>query len=193
MIISEKQHAANCQNAQHSCGPVTPEGKAAVRLNAVTYGLRAHSILITGEDPEQYQRLWADLEAEWHPQTCTERMYLEQMSTSQWLLARIARGENSIYESRMPAGDQFPLLREVASQRTRLERSFVNAMRELKQLQKERQARQSHPIETTRTTQTAKAAPAPAAEPAAPPPAYVMSDAPEAHPDLCAPAATDSR
>jgi hypothetical protein len=51
MLISDKQKEANRQNAQHSTGPVTPEGKAAVRLNALTYGLRARSLLIPGEDP----------------------------------------------------------------------------------------------------------------------------------------------
>jgi len=64
MIISQKRQEANRQNAQQSTGPVTPEGKAAVRLNALTYGLRARSTLIAGEDPEEYKRLWAALEAE---------------------------------------------------------------------------------------------------------------------------------
>jgi len=58
MIISQKQQEANKANAQRSTGPVTPQGKAAVRLNALTYGLRAHSTLITGEDPEEYKHLW---------------------------------------------------------------------------------------------------------------------------------------
>ena len=53
MIISDKQHEANRQNAQQSTGPNTSEGKAAVRLNALTYGLRARSILIFEEDPEE--------------------------------------------------------------------------------------------------------------------------------------------
>ena len=67
MIISDKQQKANRQNAQHSTGPVTPEGKAAVRLNALKYGLRARSLLIPGEDPEDYKRLWADLEPSGSP------------------------------------------------------------------------------------------------------------------------------
>ena len=46
MIISEKQHQANRQNAQHSTGPNTPEGKAAVRLNALTYGLRTRGLIL---------------------------------------------------------------------------------------------------------------------------------------------------
>lgn len=193
MLISDKEQEANRQNAQHSTGPTSPEGKAAVRLNALTYGLRARSTLIDGEDPEEYKRLWANLEAEWQPQTCTERMYLEQMSTSQWLLARIARGESRIYEANIRAEEQFPLLREVSKQRTSLERSFTTGLRELKQLQKERHARQSQPAQTA---QPAKAASAPAHKPAgpqAPPPRYVMSEGAEDHPVFCAPVTPDTR
>ena len=191
MLISEKQQEANRQNAQHSTGPATPAGKAAVCLNALTYGLRARSTLIDGEDPEEYKRLWANLEAEWQPKTTTERLYLEQMSTSQWLLARIATGESRIYEANIRIEEQFPLLREVATQRTRLERSFTSALGELKQLQKERQARtQQQPV------QAAKAAPAPVskpAEPQAPRPDYKMSEGAEDHPVFCAPIAPDTR
>src|ERR1039457_442228 len=93
MVISDKQQEANRQNAQHSTGPNTPEAKAAVRLNALTYGLRTRDLILPNEDSEEYKQLWADLEAEWQPQNRTERMHLEQMSTSQWLLARFAKSE----------------------------------------------------------------------------------------------------
>src|ERR1039458_7563171 len=97
MLISDKQEEANQQNAQHSTGPKTREGKEAVRLNALTYGLRARNLILPSEDPEEYKQLWADLEAEWQPQSRTERMHLEQMATSQWLLARFAKSERRIY------------------------------------------------------------------------------------------------
>jgi hypothetical protein len=193
MIISGKQQEANRQNATHSTGPKTPEGKAAVRLNALTYGLRARSTLIPGEDPEEYKRLWAALVAEWQPQTCTERMFLEQMSTSQWLLARIARGESTIYEADIRIQEQFALLREVSTQRTRLERSFTSAMRELKQLQKERQARQPQPAQTSPSPQPPAPNPGERISPLAPHPDYVMSEGTEAHPGFCSPITPDSR
>jgi hypothetical protein len=44
------------------------------------------------------------------------------------LLARIARGKSRIYEADIQTEEQLPLLREVAAQRTRLERSFTSAM-----------------------------------------------------------------
>ena len=140
MLISSKQLEANRQNAQHSTGPITPEGKATVRLNALQYGLRARWLILPSEDPEEYKQLWADLEAEWQPRNRTERLHLEQMATSQWLLARMAKSESRIYGENMPTEKRLALLDRVSTQRARLERSFTSAMRELKQLQKERQA-----------------------------------------------------
>jgi len=191
MIISDKQQAANRQNAQHSSGPKSPAGKAAVRFNALTWSLRARSLILDTDDPADYQQLWDGLEAEWQPQTHSERYYLEQMSTSQWLLTRTARSETRIYQAGLPLRTELELLDRVSVQRTRLERSFTTALHELKQLQKERQARpQPQPA------QTAKAAPAPApppANPPAPPPDYVMSEGTEAHPAFCSSITPDSR
>jgi hypothetical protein len=189
MLISDKQHAANRQNAQQSSGPVTPEGKAAVRLNALTYGLRARSIIIAGEDPEQYKQLWADLAAEWQPQTCTERIFLEQMATSQWLLARIATGESAIYEAQIALAEQFVLLAQVAKQRTSLERSLSSAMRELKQLQKERRATRAE----RRSPQSVRSKPAAQAQSPVRPPGYPASEGSEAPPAFGAPATPDTR
>jgi uncharacterized membrane protein YccC len=107
-----------------------------VRLNALKYGLRARDLLLPGEDPAEYQQLWDDLESDWQPQNRTERLHLEQMATSQWLLARMARGERLIYEADLPLEKQLALLREVSTQRARLERSFASAMHALEQLQK---------------------------------------------------------
>ena len=124
MLISDKQEEANQQNAQHSTGPKTREGKEAVRLNALTYGLRARNLILPSEDPEEYKQLWADLEAEWQPLNRTERMHLEQMATSQWLLARFAKSERRIYVCESSVEKQLALLDRVSTQRTRLERSF---------------------------------------------------------------------
>jgi len=195
MLISDQQQQANQHNAQQSTGPKTPEGKAAIRLNALKYGLRARSLIITGENPAEYEQLWADLEADWQPQTRTERLFLEQMAYSQWLLARMVNGESRVYEVDLPVERQFALLDRIAAQRVRLERSFAAAARELNQLKKARPtptAKASTAKAESEKAESEPVQPPPATEPP-PPPGYVMSETAGAYPVYSSTASTDSR
>src|ERR1035437_4389814 len=58
MIVSEKNQKSNRQNAQHSTGPKTPEGKAAIRFNALTYGLRTRATILERENAADYSQFW---------------------------------------------------------------------------------------------------------------------------------------
>ncbi len=49
-MTSQRRLEANRRNALKSTGPKTPEGKAAVRLNALKHGLLSRDILLPGED-----------------------------------------------------------------------------------------------------------------------------------------------
>ena len=192
MVISEKQQQANRQNAQKSTGPKTPEGREAVRFNALTYGLRTRETILERENAREYSELWDGLDAEWQPQTRTERIYLETMVTSQWLLKRIAESEQQIYTI-ANVEQRFKMLAYVYKMRAQLERSFRTAVADMKQSQKERKAVQT---QLPQAEQPAKPASAPATKPAAPqapPPDYVMSGGAEAHPVSCSPATPDTR
>jgi len=192
MVISEKQQQANRQNAQKSTGPKTPEGREAIRFNALTYGLRTRQTILERENAREYSELWDELDAEWQPQTRTERIYLETMVTSQWLLKRIAESEQQIYTI-ANVEQRFKMLAYVYKMRAQLERSFRTAVADMKQSQKERKAVQTQPPQAE---QPAKPASAPATKPAAPqapPPDYVMSGGAEAHPVSCSPATPDTR
>jgi hypothetical protein len=185
MLISNKQHQANRNNAQHSTGPTTPAGKEAIRFNALTYGLRTRVSILPDENAAEYSQLWDELEADWQPQTRTERCYLETMVTSQWLLRRVAESEQRIYVFIAFGEERFKMLGYVAKQRAQLERSFRTAIEDMKQSQKERQAKpQPQPV------QPAKSAPA---QPPVPRPDYVMSEGAEAHPVFCSPETPDTR
>jgi hypothetical protein len=133
-----KQIEANRRNALLSTGPKTPEGKAAVRLNALRHGLRAHTVVLPGENPEKFHQLCEDLEAEWQPQTRTEQLYVEQMAVSQWKLKRMEIAEASLLVQKFGAKNQIPLLDRLWQAEARLERSFTRAQRELERLQKSR-------------------------------------------------------
>jgi len=191
MLISEKQQEANRQNAEHSTGPKTPEGKDAVRFNALTYGLRTRSTILPREDPEAYGKLWNELEADWQPQNRTEWCYLETLVTSQWLLARVADSESRIYQLVDFGEQQFRMLAFVAKQRAQLERSFRTAIDDLKKSKKERTAERTERPQPP--TQPEKTPAGPPTQSPVPSPEYVMSEAVEAHPVLCSPATPDSR
>jgi hypothetical protein len=158
-MATEKQIQANRRNALRSTGPKTPEGKAAVRLNALRHGLRARGILLPGENPEERDRLFADLENEWRPKNRTEQLLVEQMAVAQWKLARLEVGERSIYMQDMDAERQLALLDRFSVQRARLERSFSRAMRELRNLQETRAVRDLQMPEAADLSVAAESAP----------------------------------
>ena len=137
-MASIKQTEANRLNALKSTGPKTPEGKAAVKLNGLRHGLRARTVVLPGENPEEFQQLCDDLETEWQPESRTEQFYLEQMAISQWKLTRIELAEKSIALQESAAKIQIPLLDRLWQSQCRLERSYARAQRELQRLQKSR-------------------------------------------------------
>jgi len=190
MVISEKQHQANQQNAQHSTGPTSQEGRDAIRYNAITFGLRTRAAVLQSENVADYYRIWNEFYAEWQPKTRTELCHVETMVTSQWLLARVARSEQRVYMEVGFGEKQFALLAQVDKQRAHLERSFRTAVADMKQAQKERG--QHHAQPSPQPAKPASLAPEPTG-PQAPPPDYVMSEGAEVHPVFCAPATTDSR
>jgi len=145
MLISKKSHEANVKNAQHSSGPTSEAGKAAVRHNALKYGLRTRATILPWESEDRYFQLWDELEAEWQPQTRTERAYLETMVTSQWLLRRMAVSEKQILTEVNNVEKQYKLLSCVYKQRAQLERAFRNAVEDMKRSVQSRARRQAVP------------------------------------------------
>jgi predicted metallopeptidase len=59
-MATDKQIAANRLNAQKTTGPRTPEGRAAVRLNGVTHGLTAQTLVLKGEGESDFKQLSDD-------------------------------------------------------------------------------------------------------------------------------------
>jgi hypothetical protein len=126
---------ANRRNALKSTGPKTPEGKATVRMNSLRHGLRARTVVLPGENREEFNQLCDDLEREWTPQSRTAQFYLEQMAVSQWKLTRMEVAEAGIFKEALSAKVQLPLLDRLWQAQGRLERSYARAQRELERLQ----------------------------------------------------------
>ena len=98
-MASERQNEANRQNAQKSTGPSTPEGRAAVSLNGLKYGLYAQTLILPGEDPAEFDALLDRFHAEYQPSTPTEEAFVSQIVMATWRRARIQRMEVAFYKN----------------------------------------------------------------------------------------------
>ena len=159
-MATEKQFEANRQNAQKSTGPRTPEGRAAVRLNGVTHGLTAETIVLKGESEADFTNLLGSLETEHDPVTPTEEALVVQLAMATWRLRRLYRQEAGFYTCQLQSlvGMQKDLNLDDAGrmghaaawsestlnmfnrQEGRLERTFYRALHELQRLRKERES-----------------------------------------------------
>ena len=159
-MATDKQTAANRLNAQKRRGPKTPEGRAAVRLNGVTHGLTAETIVLKGENEADFTNLLGSLEAEHDPGTPTEEALVVQLALANWRLRRLYHQEAGFYVSELKilASIQKDLNLDDAGrmghaaawsestltlfnrQEGRLERTFYRALHELQRLRKERES-----------------------------------------------------
>jgi hypothetical protein len=159
-VATEKQFAANRQNAQKSTGPRTPEGRAAVRLNGVKHGLTAETIVLKGESEADFTNMLKSFEDEHAPTTPTEEAFVVQLALATWRLRRLYHQEAGFYTSKLKilasiqkdlnlddagrmghaAGWSESTLALFHRQEARLERTFYRALHELQRLRKEREA-----------------------------------------------------
>jgi hypothetical protein len=96
-MTSDKQGAANRRNAQKSTGPKTPEGKAAVRLNAMKHGLLSKDVLLPGEDESALKELGDRLRDELQPEGELENLLVDRITAATWRLSRLGRVEAGIF------------------------------------------------------------------------------------------------
>ena len=96
-MTNEKQTQANRRNAQRSTGPKTPEGKAAVRLNATRHGLRSQEVLLPGEDEKALKDLDENLRAELKPVGELENLLVDGIVAAYWRLRRLRQVEAGIF------------------------------------------------------------------------------------------------
>ena len=96
-MTSEKQAEANRRNALKSTGPKTPEGKDAVRLNALKHGLLSQEVLVPGEDEAALRELSERVSAELRPVGELEDLLAEQIIAAFWRLRRLRRVEAGIF------------------------------------------------------------------------------------------------
>jgi len=79
MMTSAKKAEVNRRNALKSTGPKTPEGKAAVRHNAVKHGLLSKDVLLPGEDEAALKELGGRLREELQPVGELENLLVDRI------------------------------------------------------------------------------------------------------------------
>ena len=97
-MATPAQITANQQNATHSTGPKTPEGKAAAARNATKHGLSGAFTVLPHEDQDEFDILLTCLRDEFHPANQHESFLVEQMAQSRWRLARARRLETAMFD-----------------------------------------------------------------------------------------------
>ena len=93
-MATEAQINANRLNAQHSTGPQTAEGKAAVRFNALKHAADAKSMYIPGEDPAEREALSQSFVEKFQPQDEDEAFQVEALVDCAWTVRRLSASEN---------------------------------------------------------------------------------------------------
>jgi hypothetical protein len=100
-MISERQQDANRRNAAKSHGPITPEGRAAVRHNALKHGFTAAEIILpTVEEQIDFQQFRLAFEEEYKPVGPTEEVLIEDMVTARWRMNRLRKMEPGFFALR---------------------------------------------------------------------------------------------
>jgi len=98
-MATERQIQANRNNARHSTGPRTEEGKARVSQNPLQLGLLARDAVIPGEDPAEFEAQLAALEVALQPDDALEQELVRQLADAQWRMRRLARIESGYLAS----------------------------------------------------------------------------------------------
>ncbi len=88
-MTTEKQNQSNQQNAKHSTGPRTDEGKQRSSQNALKHGLLAKKSVIPGEDPAEFEAHLTRFQDTFNPSNAFETGLVRQMADADWRLLRI--------------------------------------------------------------------------------------------------------
>ncbi|MEP6714344.1 MAG: hypothetical protein ABJC09_02145 [Terriglobia bacterium] len=158
-VISEPRLAANRQNALHSTGPTTIEGKFRVRLNGLNHGLTGHTILMPYEDAARYQVFIENIIASLRPEGAPEESLARTVADGYWRLNRARAIESNIFALGAAASPAAPLTQArtyldnacqfqlLTLYEARIDRAIRRSAAELKELQAIRRAAEEKALE----------------------------------------------
>src|SRR6476620_8801755 len=112
IMTSNKQLHANRANATKSTGPRTQVGKARSRLNSRKHGLTAKTLIIVGENDEDFEELRSALFEQYDPQSALEFELVERLAGILWRLRRVPLFEAGILDARHASVSDYDLERD---------------------------------------------------------------------------------
>ena len=95
--MTEAQLNARRQNAQHSTGPRTPEGRKRSSLNAFRHGLTGQIVIHTPEDEQAFKKHCNGIREALAPIGALEIDLAQAIAEDRWRLNRARALENSIF------------------------------------------------------------------------------------------------
>jgi hypothetical protein len=151
----------NKENAQHSTGPKTVEGKQRSSLNALRHGLTGQIVVMPNEDLAAYQRHLKSFTDEYHPEGATEGNLVQALADASWRLNRVASMEatllslaaahqpDPIQETLAIAASLEPQLKVMSSLSThsqRLSRQIESTVKQIRALQLARRTEETREL-----------------------------------------------
>jgi hypothetical protein len=107
--ITPEKLAANQANGQQSHGPATQEGIDRIRAANTRHGFYSKApgteMRALGEDPEQFERLYDSLLADWQPENEYQTSLVHRMARLMWRLERFDRIQESLMVHQLQALD----------------------------------------------------------------------------------------
>jgi hypothetical protein len=97
-MTSLRQIRANQLNATKSSGPRSEQGKARSRLNALSHGLTAETVVGALENAADFAALEQNLFAEYAPRSTTERELVARLASVLWRLRRSTSIETGLLQ-----------------------------------------------------------------------------------------------
>ena len=148
------------RNGAMSNGPATAEGKAISAKNALTFGLTANDVLITGENAAEYDALMDAACHEFSPANAREFDLVGEIVANRWRMRRVIQMEQAVITAEIrkiqddkdaPGADfetakamawanlpESSAMKQIHRHETRLRRHTEKAVAELKELARTR-------------------------------------------------------
>ena len=89
--MTEKQLEANRENAKHSTGPKTEEGKAKSAANSQKHCLTGGPVCLESESYEAFEELLQQIKRTYQPFTAVGDWVVTQIANTMWRMARADR------------------------------------------------------------------------------------------------------